>query len=70
MDEKTYKTLFVELQLYEQSGVRMMLENHPASPMQIVSAHMVKEDSVYMRDYVWDDKGQIKELVFHNIKDN
>ena len=70
MDEKTYKTLFVELQLYEQSEVRMMLENHPASPMQIVSAHMVKEDSVYMRDYVWDDKGQIKELVFHNIKDN
>ncbi len=70
MDEKTYKTLFVELELYEQSGVRMMLENHPASPMQIVSAHMVKEDSVYMRDYVWDDKGHIKELVFHNIKDN
>ncbi len=70
MDEKTYKTLFVELELYEQSGVRMMLDNHPASPMQIVSAHMVKEDSVYMRDYVWDDKGQIKELVFHNIKDN
>ena len=70
MDEKTYKTLFVELELYEQSGVRMMLDNHPASPMQIVSAHMIKEDSVYMRDYVWDDKGQIKELVFHNIKDN
>lgn len=70
MDEKTYKTLFVELELYEQSGVRMMLENHPASPMQIVSAHMVKEDSIYMRDYVWDDKGHIKELVFHNIKDN
>ena len=70
MDEKTYKTLFVELELYEQSGVRMMLENHPASPMQIVSAQMVKEDSIYMRDYVWDDKGHIKELVFHNIKDN
>ena len=69
MDEKTYKTLFAELELYEQSGVRMMLENYPASPMQIVSAHMVKEECAYMRDYVWDEKGHIKELIFHNIKE-
>lgn len=70
MDEKTYKTLFVELESYEQLGIRMKIDDHPASPMQIVTAHMVKEDSSYMRDYVWDDKGQIRELVFHNIKNS
>ena len=68
MDEKKYKTLFVELESYEKYGIRMKINNYPASPMQIVTAHMAKEDSNYMRDYVWDDKGQIKELVFHNIK--
>ena len=67
MNEHLYKDLFRELELYEQSGVSMKLENHPASPIQIVTAHMVKEDHSYMRDYVWDEKGHMKELSFHNI---
>ena len=67
MSEKFYKNLFAELEKYEQSGVSMKLNNDPASPMQIVTAHMVKEDQAYMRDYVWDEKGHVKELTFHNI---
>ena len=67
MSEKSYKNLYAELEKYEQSGVSMKLNNNPASPMQIVTAHMVKEDQAYMRDYVWDEKGQVKELTFHNI---
>ena len=68
MNEKKYKTLYVELETYEQSGIRMRLENTPASPMQIVTAHMVREDNSYMRDYVWDEKGHVKELTFHSIR--
>lgn len=45
----------------------MKLGNDPASPMQIVTAHMLKEDKTYMRDYVWDEEGHVKELTFHNI---
>ena len=67
MSEKSYKNLYAELEKYEQSGVSMKLNNNPASPMQIVTAHMVKEDQAYMRDYVWDEKGHVKELTFHNI---
>ena len=67
MSEKSYKNLYAELEKYEQSGVSMKLNNNPASPMQIVTAHMVKEDQSYMRDYVWDEKGRVKELTFHNI---
>lgn len=70
MNENLYKNLFLELELYEQSGVSMKLGNVPASPMQIVTAHMVKEDKTYMRDYVWDEKGHVKELTFHNINCN
>ena len=68
MDEKTQKSLFVELESYEQLGIRMRIDEEPASPMQIVTAHMLKEENNYMRDYVWDEKGKIRELVFHNIK--
>lgn len=67
MSENLYKNLFAELEKYEKSGVSMKLNNNPASPMQIVTAHMVKEEQAYMRDYVWDEKGHVKELTFHDI---
>lgn len=67
MKEKFYKDLYAELEAYENSGIHMKLNDSPASPMQIVTAHMVKEDSSYMRDYVWDEKGYVREVAFHNI---
>lgn len=67
MREEKYQALYTELEEYENSGVRMRLNNYLASPMQIVTAHMVKEDSAYMRDYVWDEKGHVRELTFYNI---
>lgn len=67
MEQSNYMNLYAELEQYERFGVSMKLNNRPASPMQIVSAHMVKEDQVYMRDYVWDEDGHVKELTFHNI---
>lgn len=70
MTTEKYKKFFAELEMYEQSGVSMRLNNYPASPMQIVTAHMVREEQAYMRDYVWDEKGQVRELSFHNIKNS
>ena len=67
MAEDRYRRLFSELEAYEKSGVSIRLENHPASPLQIVTAHMVKENPNYMRDYVWDEKGHVQELAFHRI---
>ena len=70
MKEDTYKWLFAELEQYEGSGISMTLNDYPASPMQIVTAHMVREEPEYMRDYVWDEKGQIKKVAFYSIKDD
>lgn len=67
MNQETYQKFFAELEKYENSGIRMRLNNYPASPMQIVAAHMVREESNYMRDYEWDDKGHVRGLTFHNI---
>ena len=68
MAEDRYKSLLSELEAYEKSGVRMRLDNRPASPMQIVTAHMVRENPTYMRDYVWDEQGHMRELAFHRIR--
>ena len=69
-ERELYKDLYAELEKYEKRGVSIRLNNQPASPMQIVTAHMVKEENAYMRDYVWDDKGDVKELGFHSISNS
>ena len=58
--EKKYQDLFTELTNYERSGVRMQMNGFPASPLQIVSAHMVREERNYMRDYIhrWNEKSR------------
>lgn len=65
-----YRDLYVELENYEKSGVPMHLEGSPASPLQIVTAHMIKEEGCYMRDYVLNEKGYIESLIFVNINSN
>ena len=67
MKREIYKQLYEELEKYEHSGISMRLNDDPTSPMQIVTAHMVREESAYMRDYVWDDKGHVREVTFHSI---
>lgn len=46
----------------------MLMNGVPASPMQIVQAHIVRENAVYMRDYVLNDNGDIKELCFDDVE--
>lgn len=67
-NEKSYQELFAELTGYERSGIRMQINGFPASPLQIVSAHMVREDNTYMRDYIMDDNGMIQELDFYKVE--
>lgn len=66
-NQKKYRDFFIELEAYEKCGILMSMDGHPASPMQIVNAHMAKENNAYMRDYVMDDTGSLKELHFQKI---
>lgn len=68
-EQKTYQDLFYELNQYEKRGVYMEMEGSQASPTQIVKAHMVKEDCVYMRDYVLNDTGDIVALYFNHLNE-
>lgn len=62
--------MFKELTGYERKNVNLGIDRLPASPMQIIQAHIVCEDVAYMRDYVLNDKGDIMELWFDGIRTN
>lgn len=69
-DESGLQQMFKELTGYEKNRVGLKIDGIPASPMQIVQAHVMREETVYMRDYVLNDKGDIKELWFNSINRN
>lgn len=60
--------LFTELSDFERNGVDISLDGWPASPMQIVKAHIMRENIVYMRDYIMNEKGDIEGISFQNVK--
>lgn len=65
-----FRELFQELSEIEECGVLITLSGKPSSPMQVVSAHMVKEENTtYMRDYIFGESGLVKEICFNNITD-
>ena len=66
-ETKEYQELFYELNRYERQGVYLEMEGSPASPTQIVRAHMLREDTGYMRDYILNEKGDLKELYFYPV---
>ena len=63
-----YRELYDELETYKEQGVDFKLDGITSSPMQIVTAHMIKEDACYMRDYDTDNRGCIKTLTFVSVE--
>ena len=70
MDETVYRDMFAELEKYEKRGIDISLDGYHASALQIVTAHMTKEEGTYMRDYDIDRDGRIEALRFTDINDH
>lgn len=62
------QSLFTELTDYEKKGVSITINGLMASPLQVVQACVMRENVTYMRDYVLDDKGDLRELCFTDIE--
>ncbi len=62
------RTLFAELSDYEQKGVLLLLDDAPASPMQILRTHACDGERSLMRDYVMNEWGDVKSLCFTDVK--
>lgn len=67
-EEEVYRELYAELENYESKGIDIMIDGYPASPLQIVTAYMTREEGTYMRDYVLDVDGNIESLAFTDIQ--
>ena len=68
-DETVYRELFDELEKYERRGVDISMDGYHASPLQIVTAYMTKEEGAYMRDYVMGREGNIEAPEFTDINE-
>lgn len=66
-DEAVYRELFAELENFESRGVDISMNGCQASPLQVVTAYMTKEEGTYMRDYVMGRDGSIKALGFTDV---
>ena len=69
-DKESYRSLYSDVKQYEKRGIDILMDGYQVSPMQIVTSRRVKDEKAYMRDYVWDDKGDVKELGFHSISNS
>ena len=70
MDETIYRDLFAELEKYERKGIDISIDGYRASPLQIVTAYMTKEEGTYMRDYVLSREGNIEAWAFTDINES
>ncbi len=66
-EETVYRELYAELENYENKGIGITIDGYQASPLQIVTAYMTREEGAYMRDYVMDMEGNIESLAFTDI---
>ena len=67
VDQEVLKEMFEELSGFEKNNISLRINGVPACPMQMVQAHTMCEHQSYMRDYVLNDKGDVKEVWFQNI---
>lgn len=69
MDQKKETlNLFLELQTLEERGVGIWMEGCISSPQDVAKSIAVNEDSIYMRDYIF-DKGVLQEIHFDKVTD-
>ena len=60
------QTLLIELQNYEKQGISIWLEGFPSSSVEVSEVMCVREDTNYMRDYVF-RQGALSQVRFDKI---
>lgn len=65
--EQTRKEMLVTLENLHQNGVALFVDNREVLPYEAVM-QVVREESVYMADYVAGDPGKIAQVRFDKVK--
>lgn len=66
--EESEQEMTEKLRQVEKSGVSLFLEGRPAAPEDI-AYKCVREETVYMADYILDESGILKELRYDKVTD-
>ena len=59
--------LFRTLEKHASNGISLYLAGRKSTPLEVVDAVLVKEDSDYMADYVRDDDGCLVQVRYDRI---
>ena len=57
------------LKVIREKGIDLYLEGKPASPDKIARQFYVREDTVYMPDFVTDEQGRLTQVRYDRIRD-
>ena len=60
--------LMMLLARYQQEGVPIYFEDRPSTPQEVVDMMMVREDEVYMPDYVTDKQNKVIQIRYNHVK--
>lgn len=61
-------SLRAQLSVLEKAGVKLYFNGRPSNTEYIVN-HCVREDAVYMPDYITDEMGNIQEVRYDKISE-
>lgn len=66
--EKEKQDFLLQLEQYASHGIAILLEGYVSTPEEIASTCLLKEDSVYMCDFVFSESDQrLQELHFDKL---
>ena len=69
MKDRQFEELVLELEGYRHRGATICLSGYESTPIRVAKAIQVNEEGCYMRDYVRDAKGKVKEIHFDKVYD-
>lgn len=65
----TWEKIVLELEIMKSQGISIFLEGELTEPEDVATACIMCEGSSYMRDYLRDEEGILRELHFDKVED-
>ncbi|HBB59851.1 MAG TPA: hypothetical protein DIS68_03045 [Lachnospiraceae bacterium] len=60
--------LMMRLGRFQKNGIPIFFEGKPCTPRDVVNIMMVREDEVYMPDYVTDKDDKVVQIRYDHVK--
>ena len=63
-----YQAMLRDLSAYQEAGISLTLSGRPSSAREVAYACTVREHGSYMRDYIPDGDGRLREIRFDKVR--